>query len=87
MSSSPYQTCMNSASKILFAMAIIIGLSSFIGEALGLTLPGAYDNSAQLTDKTGKLLTAVANAFYSLAFPLFGAALIQRIDRLLEARS
>jgi hypothetical protein len=86
MIGSPYKSCMHPASRILFAMAVVIGITSFDGEVLGLTLPGTYDNATQVNDKTGKLLTAVANALYSAVLPLFGAAFIQRIDTMLEAR-
>jgi hypothetical protein len=87
MRDSPYLTTMRVAPKLLFAIAFVIFLTSFIGDVMGLTVPSPSDPNYEIADKTAKLLSAIANAFYSAAFPLFGAGFLYRLDQFLERRA
>ena len=86
MSGFPYLPVMRSAPKILFALAVVIFLTSFLGEGLSLTLPNAFEPEVVTREKTGKLFAAVSYAFYSASFPLFGAAFLHRLDHFMERR-
>ena len=87
MSGFPYMPIMRSAPKILFGFALIIFLTSFLGDVLGLTLPNAFEPQVVTREKTGKLFAAISYAFYSASFPLFGSALLHRIDHFMEGRA
>lgn len=87
MSGFPYTPMMRSAPKILFAFAAIIFFTSFLGDVLGLTLPNAFEADVVTREKTGKLFAAISYAFYSASFPLFGAAILNRLDKFMEGRA
>jgi hypothetical protein len=87
MRGSPYLVVMRNAPRLLFAIAALIFVTSLIGDVLGLTIPSPSDPAYERLDKTAKLLSAAANAFYSAAFPLFGAGFLYRLDQFLDQKS
>jgi hypothetical protein len=85
--SSPYQVCMKGAPKLLFGMAIMLFFASIISELPRLYLVGSYEVAEIRNERTGALFSALANALYNAAFPLFGAAFLHRVDQFLARAS
>jgi hypothetical protein len=78
-----YKAAMRNGSRLLFALAAILFVAVLAQSLLAFARPNSFGQSEALSTEWLVLATQIFSACSAAALPLFGAVLIDRIDRRL----
>ena len=86
-----FDWCLRHGAAILFVIALLVLVVTFLSFVTGVPGSDLLDGTAQEKPQplahVWLIVTAAANALHTAALPFFGALVIDRLDRRREARA